>query len=132
MEISLKQAAEVTGKSKPTILRALQSGKISGRKDENGEWKIAPSELDRVFPPVKRTDTDETQKINETLVLRRELELLHEQRRRDHELIEDLRKDRDQWRQQATSLLTHDRPKAQNQPVDGLRVRLARWIAGNP
>jgi hypothetical protein len=31
---SLKQAAAATGKSKPTILRAIQSGRISAEKDE--------------------------------------------------------------------------------------------------
>lgn len=127
MSYSLKQAAEATGKSKPTVLRALQSGRMSGKKDDNGEWQIDPAELHRVFPPVQSTDTrTDTKESNEIAVLRRELEILREERQRDHDLIkdmrqdrEDLRKDRDHWRQQATALLTDQREKAPEKPVQG-------------
>lgn len=65
--LSLLDAAKRTGKSKPTILRAIQSGKISAQKDEHGEWQIEPAELFRVYAeasegadvPVRETD-DET------------------------------------------------------------------------
>jgi len=46
---TLRQAAESTGKSKQTLLRAIRTGKISARKDENGQWTIDPSELHRVY-----------------------------------------------------------------------------------
>jgi hypothetical protein len=52
MSFSLKQAAAASGKSKPTILRAIQAGKISAEKDEQGEWQIDPAELHRVYEPV--------------------------------------------------------------------------------
>lgn len=53
MAYSLKQAAEATGKSKPTILRAIQSHKISATRDEATQaWLIEPAELHRVYPPV--------------------------------------------------------------------------------
>jgi len=49
--LSLRQAAEATGKSKSTISKALTSGKITYMsKDETG-YKIEPSELFRVYPP---------------------------------------------------------------------------------
>ena len=96
MNYSLKQSAEATGKSKPTVLRALQSGRLSGKKDDNGEWQIDPAELHRVFPPVQNTDTrNDTKSSNEIGALQRELEILRDERRRDHELIEDLRHDRE-------------------------------------
>jgi hypothetical protein len=38
------------------ILRAIKSGKISGAKDEHGEWHIEPVELHRVYPPVVRSE----------------------------------------------------------------------------
>jgi hypothetical protein len=61
MPYSLKQAATATGKSKPTILRAIQGGKISAEKDQQGEWQIEPAELHRVYPPVsERNGSDET------------------------------------------------------------------------
>ena len=50
MKYTLSQAAEATGKNKTTIQRAIKSGKISAQKDDNGAYKIDPSELHRVFP----------------------------------------------------------------------------------
>jgi hypothetical protein len=52
MAYSLKQAGEATGRTKPTILRAIQTGKISAKKNEMGEWEIEPAEFHRVYPPV--------------------------------------------------------------------------------
>lgn len=52
MTYTIKQAAEATGKTKPTILRAIQRGKISAQKDGHGEWEIDPAELHRVYEPV--------------------------------------------------------------------------------
>lgn len=52
MTYTIKQAAEATGKTKPTILRAIQRGKISAHKDAHGEWEIDPAELHRVYEPV--------------------------------------------------------------------------------
>lgn len=50
-KLSLRQAAEVTGKSKSTISKALSTGKLSYvTKDDNG-YQIDPSELFRVYPP---------------------------------------------------------------------------------
>jgi hypothetical protein len=41
----LTAAATATGLNRTTILRAIKSGKISGAKDEHGEWHIEPAEL---------------------------------------------------------------------------------------
>jgi hypothetical protein len=56
MSYSLKQAATATGRTKPTILRAIQLGKISAQKDEHGEWQIDPAELHRVYTPVSENE----------------------------------------------------------------------------
>jgi hypothetical protein len=88
MPYSLKQAAEATGKTKPTILRAIQTSKISATRHEvSGAWQIEPAELHRVYPPksesVAQQDNfptltqDET--VNEIPMLRRELQLKDEQ-----------------------------------------------------
>src|SRR3712207_503097 len=51
--LSLLEASQRVGKSKPTIPRAIQAGKISATRDEpTGEWRIEPAELFRVYPPV--------------------------------------------------------------------------------
>src|SRR3954454_1904094 len=76
MAYSLKQAGEATGHTKPTILRAIQTGKISAQKTETGEWWIEPAELHRVYPPVTsgvtRTDTTDAEVTVELLLLRQE------------------------------------------------------------
>lgn len=49
-ELSLSQAAKQAGKSKSTIGRAIESGRLSARKNQDGTFRIDPSELFRVFP----------------------------------------------------------------------------------
>ena len=51
MAYTLGEAARATGVYKSTILKALRTGKISGSKDEHGQWAIEPCELHRVYPP---------------------------------------------------------------------------------
>ena len=58
MMYTVKQAAEVVGKTKPTILRAIQHGRISARRDGQGRWWIEPAELRRAYQPtIRRSDT---------------------------------------------------------------------------
>src|SRR3954452_4619006 len=49
--LSLRQAAQQTGVSKSTILRAIQSGRLSATRTEDGGYSIEPPELFRVYPP---------------------------------------------------------------------------------
>jgi hypothetical protein len=60
MKYTLGKAAEATGKSKTTIHRAINSGKLSAVRNEQGEYEIDPSELMRVYDIV----TPEPQKRN--------------------------------------------------------------------
>jgi hypothetical protein len=46
----LGQAARATGKAKPTIARAIQTGRISASRSDDGSWAIEPAELHRVYP----------------------------------------------------------------------------------
>jgi hypothetical protein len=50
MGYTLGTAAKATGKSRTSILRAIEKGKISASKNAHGEWDIDPSELHRVYP----------------------------------------------------------------------------------
>lgn len=130
MSYSLKQAAEAARKSKPTILRAIQSGKVSAKKDDNGEWQIDPAELHRVYPAASndgaRTDAQrEHETVNEITLLRREIEIRDErlasiaeerdrERRQAEETIDDLRSRLDAEageRRKLTALLTDQRPR---------------------
>jgi excisionase family DNA binding protein len=52
MSYTLAEAANATGVSKTTILKAIQGGKIIGTKDDRGKWHIEPAELHRLYPAV--------------------------------------------------------------------------------
>jgi excisionase family DNA binding protein len=53
--LSLREAAQQARTSKSTILRAIQSGRLSAARTDDGGYSIDPAELCRVYPP--RPDT---------------------------------------------------------------------------
>lgn len=65
MSLSLKEAAEAVGKTKPAVLKAIQKGKISAAKDENGQWQIEPVELFRVYKPVNEETVSNPSKVTD-------------------------------------------------------------------
>jgi hypothetical protein len=61
MGYTLGQAARAVGMSKTSIFRSIKAGRISGTKDEFGQWCIEPCELHRVYPALTDvTDSDST------------------------------------------------------------------------
>lgn len=116
MKLSASKAAEATGKSIPTISRAIKSGRLSARKLDGGGYEIDPAELFRVFEPVSQ-NSSETPNVSpaatpsENKALEVEVKMLRELLEREREVVTDLAKDRDHWRQQATALLTDQREK---------------------
>jgi len=52
-KLSLREAVKVFDVSRPTLLKALKIGNISGQKDGKGRWEIDASELTRVYHPRK-------------------------------------------------------------------------------
>lgn len=56
--LSAKEAAERVGMTKAGLLKAVRKGTISAEKDQNGEWRIEPVELFRVYPPVNQNTVD--------------------------------------------------------------------------
>ena len=68
MSYTLGQAAKETGKTKPTILRAIKNGKISAKKDDSGRWQIEPVELHRIYPSIKQ---DNSRNVNSNVTTQR-------------------------------------------------------------
>lgn len=108
-ELSLSQAAKLTGKSKSTINRAIKTGKLSATRHEDGTYSIDPAELTRAFDvePLEGTkrrnaDPDGTRLLERIAALESMLD-------REREISDDLKEDRDRWRQQATALLADQR-----------------------
>lgn len=133
MGYTLGTAAKATGKSRTSILRAIERGKISAEKNVHGEWDIEPSELHRVYPAKEVGDgsgnsTDATSANTDLLIENKELAAKLEgadQRIRDAlDQVADLRLRLDQsegerrrTQAQLTALLTDQRSD----------VRRRRW-----
>ena len=106
---TLGMAATAAGLSKSTIHRAIKAGRISATKADTGDWSIDPAELHRVFPPVTvepvPSERDATPKLDavvakleaEITALKSVSDLLRSQ-------LDDVRTDRDAWREQAARL----------------------------
>ena len=109
MKLSASQAAKKTGKSIPTITRAIKSGKLSATKTGSGGYEIEASELFRVFnavtekPNAKDNTLDSetpptlTDNTLSEKVLREKIELLEA-------ALSDAKTERDEWREQAKRL----------------------------
>ena len=130
MSYTLGEAAKATGKSKPTIQRAIKSGKISASKKEDGTYDIDPAELHRVYP-VKQSDGNADSDVKQNVTpnnngelqaeldtMRRELEQTNLERDRERELMNqqiELYRERleraDKDKDQLTALLTQDSGK---------------------
>jgi hypothetical protein len=128
---SLRTAAQQVGVSKSTVLRGLQTGRLSGTRTEAGGWEIDASELFRVYPPkgapgaphqsVTRpmghgAPPDDAAPgahdpaLNERLAaLDAEVRLLRELIGRADREADDLRAQRDAWRVQAQAALSDQR-----------------------
>ncbi|MFI3120017.1 MAG: hypothetical protein QX203_08555 [Methylococcaceae bacterium] len=106
--LTLSQAAKESGRSKSTIHKAIETGKLSYMEKTAAGYKIDPAELFRVFPISSRQNTEngENERLRtdentqENAYLRRENELLRLQVEREREQA-------DHWRQTATMLLSH-------------------------
>ena len=85
--VSARDAAKLAGKDRSTILRAIESGKMSGQKTERG-YLIDPAELERVFGTLRvpAADADALPEAayaeaSRAAGLQREVELLREMQR---------------------------------------------------
>ena len=140
MKLNKYQAAKAVGISRTTLDRHIKEGKISVGKDGTGKTVIDVAELERVYNEVDTDSTsqnvagEQSETSNDNKTVHLELEILREyldrmesdrsrERRQLENGIEDLRKDRDHWRQQATALLPDQRATAPQKAAEG---RLAR------
>lgn len=142
--ISLNEAAELTGRAKSTISKALKNGKMSyvSKDPETGQYEIDPAEAFRVFPKKRETDegyqkeTQEKPHGNSVLAaefqaLKERLAMLEGERDRERAQltseIEDLRRRLDEEtseRRQLTAMLTDQRDNAAAHPKRGFWARL--------
>lgn len=120
MAHTLGEAARAVGVSKSTLRRAIERGRLSATRREDGSYEIDPAELARAFPrpsaatpEMARHDT-----ANDTGWLQGEIDGLREQVALLKDERDDLRRrldraddERRQAQERLTALLTDDRPK---------------------
>lgn len=132
MILTLRQAAELTGKSKSTLTRAIKSGRLSASRDEEGMYAIDPAELARAYPFVKTPDASHDARHgaprnseaepDDAAILRLKLSLLVDERDRERAAAErereqlattvaDLRVRLDRAEQRITGLIDSQEPK---------------------
>mgnify|MGYP001343502711 CR=1 FL=1 len=127
MKFSLRTAAQHTGTSKSTILRAIKSGRLSATRLEDGGYEIDGAELERVYPTQQAQRStergadhgapgdDAPRTTDATAALAAEISGLREILRRADATADELRQDRDRWRSMAESqqrLIADQRPRS--------------------
>lgn len=114
--LSLREAAQQAGTSKSTILRAIQKGRLSASRTEDGGYSIDPAELFRVYP--RKGDTVAPQRTEEqsagqdatpnatlrNVQLEAEISTLKALLENERQRAEELREERDRWAAQAERL----------------------------
>lgn len=117
-KVGAQRAAELTGKSKSTIQRAMNSGKLSYEMDANNRRLIDVSELERVFglaSPSTQSGSSapasveaEIKKAADMLEMERmkmKIKALEDQLDNANSNLDDMKAQRDQWQKQAQQVL---------------------------
>jgi hypothetical protein len=125
MPYTLGQAAKATGKSKPTIQRAIKAGRLSAVRKDDGSYEIEPVELHRVYavlPHDSNLSSSVKQSVppSETGLLQAELAGVRGELEQVKSERDDLRRRLDaeaEERRRLTLLLTDQRP-----------ARRRRWL----
>ncbi len=116
-KVGAQRAAELTGRSKSTIQRAMDKGKLSYELDANGRRVIDVSELDRAFG-LRQEDSEGSSGSNsaeqemeraaamlEGERLKMRIRMLEDQLEMAQAQIADLKDQRDLWQKQASQVL---------------------------
>ncbi|WP_139341791.1 MerR family transcriptional regulator [Roseomonas mucosa] len=143
---TLGAAAKAAGVSKPTLSKAISSGRLSAEKLEDGSFRIQAAELFRVYPPdsqaTAKVDESATPKTDPLLAgevdrLRERLAMLTEERERERrqltDQIEDLRTRLDQEgeeRRKLTAILTDQTRPPEKQPETPTQPEKPRRLLG--
>ena len=113
-KVGAQRAAALSGKSKSTIQRAMNDGRLSYELDLNGRRVIDVSEIERVYglkqKPAKpskpvHSDLEKASTMIEMERLKMRVKMIEEQLDMAKTQIEDLKEQRDQWQKQASQVL---------------------------
>ena len=109
MQLTLGQASKQVGVSKPTLSKAISTGKLSATRREDGSWAIDPAELcryveangHRFHPATGNGSRVETQ--DDTASAAAQVEALRQVEGLLRQELVDVRIDRDRWCAEASA-----------------------------
>lgn len=112
-KVGAQRAAELTGKSKSTIQRAMKNGKLSFEMNTTGHRVIDVSELERVYGLAETASAStaqidplkEAEQLLETERLKLQIKMLQDKLDTAESQIEDLKSQRNEWQKQAQQVL---------------------------
>ena len=128
MGITLREASEKVGVTRQTLMKAIKTGRVSAEKSENGEWRIEPFELFRVWPPVNDVQQPLQDHLtgSDTPSLQAENRLLQQKLEMVEQANAELREERNAWREQAQRLALTDQRSVPPAARRGLWSRMFR------
>jgi excisionase family DNA binding protein len=139
--LSLREAAQQAKTSKSTILRAIQSGRLSATRTDDGGYSIDPAELCRVYPPRPDAPDHSAEQsatglsgdaATELRIRNAQLEAgfnaLKAILEAEKKHLEEIREDRDRWAAQAERLALPAPDLPQSQTHGQARRGLFGWI----
>jgi excisionase family DNA binding protein len=121
--LTVAQAAEETGLSKVAIYKAIKSGRLSSTQTDNGQNRIDPAELFRVFKPINKLNSKQVYEsllTKDSLSIEKELEFTQKILRQVESERDNLRHSVDSLQRslnQAMTLITHQQPQESHQPT---------------
>lgn len=131
-KVGAQRASELTGKSKSTVQRAMNTGKLSFEIDNNNRRVIDVSELDRVFGLKNASSSAPSSSVEQELEkasqmieserMKMRIKMLEEQLYMANSQIDDLREQRDKWQRQADQVLITS--QASQKQAEELRTEL--------
>lgn len=115
-KVGAQRAADLTGRSKSTIQRAMKTGRLSYEVDNNGRRVIDTAELDRAFGLMPQEAERRTTEVVESKIeeatrlldmerMKMRIRALEESLEVAQDQIDDLKDQRDQWQKQAQQVL---------------------------
>ena len=134
--LTLTEAAVEVGKSKSTLLRAIDAGRLSAQRNEHGEYRVDASELFRAYPaksekPFEAPVRSETNNDVAPEILTRLLDRLELQDRKMDEMdseLADTRQRLDEHREAARALMSPEdfdaRLKSEVERLEAERTQL--------
>jgi hypothetical protein len=146
MLVSLGKAAKLAGVGKSTLTRAIKAGRLSASRRDDGSYEVDVAELSRVYsirpetpetvaqssPVVHHATPPETPRDPEVTArlaaLEQEVKGLRELLDEVKASREELRQERDQWREQAAEVKRITGPKDESATEPMLRAWLRRLV----